>query len=132
MNTLFEYLHFCTVPSSTRRSARIAGKRRSTLTEVRADEDPWLSTIDPDFFVATENVEVHTAKKQRSSQTEFEMSVDEMEQMIWTLVWSQDQIYPEYINSFDKDYIKKLHNEYSVSRGSFQSLEMLFCLQIFQ
>ncbi|XP_048728825.2 uncharacterized protein LOC125646523 isoform X2 [Ostrea edulis] len=101
------------VPSSTRRSARIAGKRRSTLTEVRADEDPWLSTIDPDFFVATENVEVHTAKKQRSSQTEFEMSVDEMEQMIWTLVWSQDQIYPEYINSFDKDYIKKLHNEYS-------------------
>lgn len=54
-------------------------------------------------------------KKQRSSQSEYEMTVDEMEQMIWTLVWSQDQIYPEYINSFDKDYIKKLQTEYSVS-----------------
>ncbi|XP_062615629.1 uncharacterized protein LOC134277318 [Saccostrea cucullata] len=99
--------------SPTRRSARIAEKRRSTLQESRLDDDPWLSTIDPDFFTATEEVTVPIVKKQRSSQSEFEMSVDEMEQMIWTLVWSQDQIYPEYINSFDKDYIKKLHNEYS-------------------
>ncbi|XP_061166811.1 uncharacterized protein LOC133175721 [Saccostrea echinata] len=99
--------------SPTRRSARIAEKRRSTLQEFKLDDDPWLSTIDPDFFAAAEDVVVPIAKKQRSSQSEFEMSVDEMEQMIWTLVWSQDQIYPEYINSFDKDYIKKLHNEYS-------------------
>lgn len=106
-----------TVPSPTRRSARIAEKRRSVLQEIRPDDDPWLSTIDPDFFSTTTETagSVPITKKQRASLSEFEMSEDEMEQMIWTLVWSQDQIYPEYINSFDKDYIKKLHTEYSVS-----------------
>lgn len=100
--------------SPTRRSARIAEKRRSLLQEIRPDDDPWLSTIDPGFFSTTENaLTVPMTKKQRSSQSEYEMTVDEMEQMIWTLVWSQDQIYPEYINSFDKDYIKKLQTEYS-------------------
>lgn len=82
--------------SPTRRSARIAEKRRSLLQEIRPDDDPWLSTIDPGFFSTTENaLTVPMTKKQRSSQSEYEMTVDEMEQMIWTLVWSQDQIYPD-------------------------------------
>ncbi|XP_022303841.1 nuclear receptor ROR-gamma-like isoform X2 [Crassostrea virginica] len=107
--------NYPSVPSPTRRSARIAEKRRSVLQEIRPDDDPWLSTIDPDFFSTTTETagSVPITKKQRASLSEFEMSEDEMEQMIWTLVWSQDQIYPEYINSFDKDYIKKLHTEYS-------------------